>query len=54
MAKIVECVPNISEGRNTQIIEAVMDRVRQVKGEDIVQLAQKEATEVYEAILGTF
>lgn len=32
MAKIVECVPNISEGRNTQIIEAVIDQVRAVKG----------------------
>lgn len=32
MAKIVECVPNISEGRNTKIIEAVIDRVRQTKG----------------------
>jgi len=32
MAKIVECVPNISEGRNPQIIEAVVDQVRAVKG----------------------
>ena len=32
MAKIVECVPNISEGRNTQIIEAVIDQIRAVKG----------------------
>lgn len=32
MAKIVECVPNISEGRNQQIIEAVVDEVRAVKG----------------------
>lgn len=32
MAKIVECVPNISEGRNAQIIEAVIDEIRAVKG----------------------
>ncbi|MCH5163732.1 MAG: glutamate formimidoyltransferase [Clostridiales bacterium] len=32
MAKIVECVPNISEGRNSQIIEAVIDQVRETKG----------------------
>lgn len=32
MAKIVECVPNISEGRNSKIIEAVVDQVRAVKG----------------------
>lgn len=32
MAKIVECVPNISEGRNTEIIEAVIDQIRAVAG----------------------
>ncbi len=36
MAKIVECVPNISEGRNNQIIEAVIDEVRAVKGVTLV------------------
>ena len=32
MAQIVECIPNISEGRNPQMIEAVVDRVRQTPG----------------------
>ena len=32
MAKIVECVPNISEGRNTEVIEAVVDQVRNTAG----------------------
>jgi len=32
MAKIVECIPNISEGRNTEVIEAVIDQVRQTPG----------------------
>lgn len=32
MAKILECVPNISEGRDTKIIEAVLDEVRAVPG----------------------
>ena len=32
MAKIVECVPNISEGRDSTIIEAVVDVVRQAPG----------------------
>ena len=32
MAKIVECVPNISEGRNSEIIEKVIDQVRAVAG----------------------
>lgn len=32
MAKIVECVPNISEGRNSTVIEAVIDVIRQTAG----------------------
>ena len=32
MAKIVECIPNISEGRNTEVIEAIIDKVRQTPG----------------------
>ncbi len=36
MSKIVECVPNISEGRNTKIIEAVIDEVRAVRGVTLV------------------
>lgn len=32
MARIVECVPNISEGRNKEKIEAIVDEVRKVEG----------------------
>ncbi|MEA4921098.1 MAG: glutamate formimidoyltransferase [Clostridiaceae bacterium] len=32
MAKIVECIPNISEGRNKEVIEAVVDEVRKTVG----------------------
>ncbi len=32
MAKIVECVPNISEGRNAEIVEAVVNEVRNTAG----------------------
>ncbi len=32
MAKIVECIPNISEGKNREIIEAVVDEVRSTPG----------------------
>lgn len=32
MAKLVECVPNISEGRRPEIIEAVVDEVRRIPG----------------------
>jgi glutamate formiminotransferase len=30
--KILECVPNISEGRNLEIVERIVDQVRQVEG----------------------
>lgn len=30
--KIIECVPNFSEGRNKEVIEAVVNEVRKVKG----------------------
>ena len=32
MAKIVECVPNISEGRNLEVVEAVVNEIRKVPG----------------------
>lgn len=32
MAKIIECVPNISEGRNHEVIEACVDTVRNTAG----------------------
>lgn len=32
MAKLVECVPNFSEGRNKEIIENIIDEVRRTEG----------------------
>lgn len=32
MRKIVECVPNFSEGRNTETIEAIAEAIRQTPG----------------------
>lgn len=32
MAKLIECVPNFSEGRNKEIIEAIVDEVRRIDG----------------------
>ena len=32
MAKIVECIPNISEGKNQEVIEAVLNEVRSTPG----------------------
>lgn len=32
MAKIIECVPNFSEGRNKDVIEKILDEVRHTEG----------------------
>lgn len=32
MAEIVQCVPNISEGRRLDVVEKIIDQVRQTKG----------------------
>lgn len=32
MAKIVECIPNISEGRNMEVVEAILNEVRSTPG----------------------
>lgn len=32
MAKIVECVPNISEGRQPEVVEAVVDEIKKIPG----------------------
>ena len=36
MAKIIQCVPNISEGRRSEVIEAVVDEVRSTPGVTLV------------------
>jgi len=36
MAKIIKCVPNISEGRRSEVIEAVVDEVRATPGVTLV------------------
>lgn len=32
MARLVECVPNFSEGRRSEVIEAILNEIRQVPG----------------------
>lgn len=39
MGKIIECVPNFSEGRNKEIIEAIVDEVRKVGGVKLLDYA---------------
>ncbi|MCK5847826.1 MAG: glutamate formimidoyltransferase [Caldisericia bacterium] len=36
MAKLMECVPNISEGRNAEIVEACVNEVRNISGVKLV------------------
>ena len=43
MAKILECVPNISEGRNKEVIEAVLDEVRKVPGVTLLDYSSDES-----------
>lgn len=44
MKKIVECVPNISEGRDENIIEACAAEVRQVKGVTLLDVDPGKST----------
>ena len=32
MPKLVECIPNFSEGRNKEVVERIVDEVRRVEG----------------------
>lgn len=38
MQRLVECVPNISEGRNKQIIDAVVDAIKSVSGVEVLDV----------------
>mgnify|MGYP003766287179 CR=1 FL=1 len=39
MEKIVECVPNISEGRNAEVISACVNEVRAVGGVTVLDVS---------------
>lgn len=43
MERIIECVPNISEGRNHDIIEAVADEIRSTPGVALLDLSSDES-----------
>jgi len=42
--RLVECVPNVSEGRDTTIIEAIADSIRQVEGVELLDIDSGKAT----------
>lgn len=43
MAKLMECIPNISEGRRQEIIEAVVDEVRNTAGVALLDYSSDES-----------
>ncbi|MBF0241967.1 MAG: glutamate formimidoyltransferase [Desulfamplus sp.] len=44
MNKIVECVPNFSEGRNKEVIDAISDTIRQTKGCTLLDVDPGQST----------
>ena len=44
MARIIECVPNCSEGRNKEIIEYIADAVRSVPGVALMDYSSTKTT----------
>ncbi len=43
MAKIIECVPNISEGRRKEVIEACVDQIRTTAGVSLLDYSSDES-----------
>ena len=44
MKKLIECVPNFSEGRNMQVINRITDEIKSVKGVVLLDVDPGEAT----------
>jgi len=44
MKQIIECVPNFSEGRNTQVIKQITDQIRSVEGVKLLNVDPGKAT----------
>lgn len=44
MKKLIECVPNFSEGRNKEVIKAITDAIESVKGIRLLDVNPGEAT----------
>ena len=42
--RIIECVPNFSEGRNPEVIKAITDAIESVKGIKLLDVDPGEAT----------
>ena len=44
MKKVIECVPNFSEGRNKQVIDAIVAAIAAVEGVKVLDVDPGEAT----------
>src|SRR5664279_4360156 len=44
MAPIIECVPNFSEGRNTQVIQHIRKEIESVRGVRVLNVDPGKAT----------
>ena len=44
MNRLIECVPNFSEGRNMDVINQITDVIRQAKGVKLLDVDPGEAT----------
>ena len=54
MPKIIECVPNFSEGRNPEIISAIADSIRRCGSEGQVKILNIVSDEATNRIVITF
>lgn len=43
MAKLVECVPNFSEGRRTEVVEQIIETIKAVKGVKLLDYSYDES-----------
>ena len=44
MKQLIECVPNYSEGRDRQVIDAIVAAIRTVEGVKVLDIDPGEAT----------
>ncbi|MBT9161842.1 MAG: Glutamate formimidoyltransferase [Dehalococcoidia bacterium] len=42
MAKIIECVPNFSEGRSKEVVESIVDEIRRIEGIKLLDCSMDE------------
>ena len=54
MKKLIECVPNFSEGRNTEIVEQIIDEARKIEGVTILDYSSdKDHNRTVLTMIGT-